>query len=242
MTTTLSHAPTVSSPIAPVPRLANGDHLTRDQFEERYEAMPNVQKAELIEGVVHMPTPVSYNDHGNPHLDLVTWLGTYRAGTPGIGGADNATVRLDMDNEPQPDALLMISPECGGQAHIDENGYVSGAPELVAEVAASSASYDLHEKLNAYRRNGVREYIVWRVQDESVDWFVLRGGQYLPLDIDDFGLYRSEALPGLWLDSSALVRRDLTEVLKRLQEGIASKEHLEFASRMGASELRQSTS
>ena len=180
-----------------------------------------------------MPTPVSYNDHGNPHLDLVTWLGTYRAGTPGIGGADNATVRLDMDNEPQPDALLVIPPECGGQARIDENGYVSGAPELIAEVAASSASYDLHEKLNAYRRNGVCEYVVWRVLDGAVDWFVLRGGQYLPLATDDSGRYRSEVFPGLWLDPSALVRHDLAEVLKRLQEGLASKEHAEFVSRLG---------
>jgi len=216
--------------------LTSGDHLTRDQFEERYEAMPSVQKAELIEGVVHMPTPVSYDEHGNPHLDLVTWLGTYRAATPGIGGADNTTVRLDMDNEPQPDALLMIPPECGGQARIDENGYVSGAPELIAEVAASSASYDLHEKLNAYRRNGVREYIVWRVLDEAVDWFALRGGQYLPLAIDDSGLYRSETFPGLWLAPSALVRHDLAEVLKRLQEGTASEEHTYFVSRLGTAQ------
>ena len=38
--------------------LEHGDHLTREEFERRYEAMPHVRKAELIEGVVYMPSPV----------------------------------------------------------------------------------------------------------------------------------------------------------------------------------------
>ena len=95
-------------------------------------------------------------------------------------GGDNATLRLDLDNEPQPDGYLRLLPECGGQARLVD-GYVTGAPELIVEIAASSASYDLHEKLNAYRRNGVREYVVWRVWDQAVDWFVLRGGRFEPL-------------------------------------------------------------
>jgi hypothetical protein len=159
-----------------VPPLQAGDRLSRPEFERRFDSTPNLKKAELIEGVVYMPPPVSDKYHGRPHFDLITWLGMYRSATPGVVGGDNGSLRLDLDNEPQPDAYLRILSECGGQSRIDAEGYVEGAPELVAEVAASSVSYDLHVKLNVYRRHGVREYIVWRVLDEAIDWFVLREG------------------------------------------------------------------
>lgn len=144
-----------------IPPLEPGDRLTREEFERRYYAMPNLKKAELIEGVVYMPSPVRLDRHGAPHAELVAWLVVYKSVTPGVRCADNTTVRLDETNEPQPDALLMIDPARGGQARISTADYVETAPELVAEVAASSASYDLHTKLGAYLRNGVREYIVW---------------------------------------------------------------------------------
>jgi Uma2 family endonuclease len=197
--------------------------LTREEFERRYEAMPEVHKAELIEGVVHMPSPVSAVEHGEPHFDFVTWLGVYRARTPGVRGGDNSTLRLDLDNEPQPDGYLRRLAECGGQARLVD-GYVTGAQELIVEIAASSASYDLHEKLNAYRRNGVQEYIVWRVWDAAVDWFVLRSGRYEALPLVD-ELYRSEVFPGLWLDPAAVIRGDLARVLDVLQQGLPSPEH-----------------
>src|SRR5262245_6609192 len=120
----------------PLP-LETGDRLTRPEFERRYEAMPELRKAELIEGVVFMPSPTRYERHGLPDRYLGIWLGTYQVGTPGVGGADNSTVRLDMDNEPQPDDLLFIEPARGGQCRISEDDYIEGAPELVAEVSAS---------------------------------------------------------------------------------------------------------
>ena len=208
------------------PPLRSGDHLTRDEFERRYESMPQVSKAELVEGVVHMPSPVSAEEHGEPHFDAITWLGLYRAHTPHVRGGDNSTLRLDIDNEPQPDGYLRLMPECGGQAKLVD-GYVTGAPELIVEIAASSASYDLHEKLNAYRRNGVREYVVWRVWDAAVDWFVLRAGNYAPLSpVDE--IYKSEVFPGLWLDPTAAVRGDMARVLQVLQQGLSNSEHDEF--------------
>jgi hypothetical protein len=158
-------------PLPIIPPLQNGDRLTRDEFERRYAAMPDVKKAELVEGVVYMPSPVSTENHGSPHFDLASVLGAYRMATPGVQGGDNATIRLDLDNEPQPDLFLRIAEEHGGQSRI-EDGYVVGAPELVAEIAASRVSYDLHDKLNAYRRNEVREYVVWRVLEREIDWFV----------------------------------------------------------------------
>src|SRR5438552_2202490 len=180
-----------------LPPLEPGDRLTRAEFERRYEAMPHLKKAELIEGIVYVAGPVRLRRHGGPHAHVVGWLGTYEAGTPGVVVANNSTVRLDLDNETQPDALLLIVPALGGQAVISEDDYVEGAPEWVAEVASSSASYDLHAKLNVYRRNGVREYIVWRVLDREVDWFVLREGQYERLAADDAGWFRSTVFPGL---------------------------------------------
>jgi Uma2 family endonuclease len=211
---------------APVPpRLQAGDRLTQAEFERRYNAMPNVNKAELIEGVVYMPSPVSTPNHGDPHFDLITWLGIYRLRTPGVRGGDNATIRLDGDNEPQPDAHLRK--ELGGTLQIAE-GLLEGPPELIAEISATSASYDLHDKLNAYRRNGVKEYIVWRVLDGVIDWFVLREGRYVPLSSSADGIYRSEVFPGLWLNAAALIAQDLLRVFATLQAGLASAEHAEF--------------
>src|SRR5712691_6023961 len=183
-----------------IPPLESGDRLIRDEFERRYAAMPRGIKAELLEGVGHMPSPTRFRRHGRPHLHLITWLGYYESGPPGVEAGDNSTIRLDIDNEPQPDAVLLIDPARGGQAHISADDYIEDAPEFVAEVAASTASDDLGSKFEVYRRNGVREYLVWRVLEQAVDWLVLRAGQYERLPVDANGLLRSEVFPGLWLD------------------------------------------
>src|SRR5579862_9382829 len=161
-----------------IPPLQHGDHLSRDEFERRYDAMPHSIKAELIDGVVYMSSPVNHVDHGRPHFKVIAWLGQYAALTPGVDGGDNSSLRLDLDSEPQPDAFLMLLPTHGGKAGIDADGYVGRAPEIIAEVAASSVSYDLGVKLNAYQRCGVREYVVWSVVVGEIDWFVLREGAY----------------------------------------------------------------
>jgi len=218
-----------------VPPLEPGDRLTRAEFERRYAAMPELKKAELIEGVVYMPTPVRYESHSEPHGRVVVWLGTYAAHTPGVYMGDNGTVRLDEDNELQPDALLRIETDRGGQSRISEDDYIEGAPELVAEVASSCVSIDLHAKLNVYRRNGVREYIVWRVQDGEIDWFMLRGGEYQRLQPDQNGIIKSEVFPGLWLDAPAMLRGDMRAVLAALERGTQSPQHAEFVQRLSAS-------
>lgn len=212
--------------------LEPGDRLTRDEFERRYEAMPELKKAELIEGVVYMPSAVRYRRHGRPHAKLIGWLTNYEAATLGVEAADNSTARLDLDNEPQPDALLLIDPVRGGQATISDDDYVENAPELVGEIASSSASFDLNTKLVVYRRNGVREYVVWRVLDEEIDWFVLRGGNYERIEAGDDGILRSEIFPGLWLDEDALIRGDLATVFSTLQQGCESAGHADFLKRL----------
>jgi len=221
-----------SGPAVAVPMLENGDRLTRAEFERRYLAMPDLKKAELIEGEVYVGSPVRHRRHSVPHSQINGWLSVYVAGTPGVEAGDNGSIRLDLDNEPQPDVYLMIEPEQGGQARISEDDYVEGAPELVAEIAASSVSYDLGKKLHAYRRNGVREYIVWRVEDREVDWFVLREGRYEPLPPAVDGTMRSTVFPGLWLDPAALPRGDLATVLALVQQGLGSPEHADFVNRL----------
>lgn len=217
--------------LAPPP-LESGDRLRRAEFERRYQAMPWVKKAELIERVVYMASPVRAS-HGLFHGFVMVWLGNYALTTPGVGLYDNATVRLDLDNEPQPDALLRLEPEAGGLSRVGDDDYIEGPPELVVEVAASSASYDLHDKFDAYRRNMVQEYIVWRVYDQQLDWWELAEGDYQALAPDEGGILRSKVFPGLCLNAEALLRGDLAAVLAAQQSALGSPEHAAFVARLG---------
>ena len=215
-----------------IPPLENGDRLTRAEFERRWDVMPQLKKAELIEGEVFIPSAVRYRQHGHPHSRLVNWLGSYETDTPGVEAGDNSSIRLDVDNEPQPDGFLIILPERGGRARISEDDYIEGAPELVAEVASSSVSYDLGKKLNVYRRCGVCEYIVWRVRDRQVDWFVNREGSFERLAPSAGGVLRSTVFPGLWLDPAALVQGKKAVVRAVLEQGLKSPEHADFVTRL----------
>lgn len=218
--------------ITNIPPLESGDRLTSSEFERRYQAMSPLKKAELIEGVVYVASPVRASRHGRPHAKIITWLGTYSAATPLVDVADNATVRLDADNQPQPDALLRLEPLAGGNSRISDDDYIEGVPELIAEIAASSASYDLNDKLNAYRRNGVREYIVWQIFENRLDWFYLDNNRYVLLQPDDTGVIRSQIFPGLWLAVNALREGDLAQVLATLQQGLQSAEHQSFVQQL----------
>lgn len=217
-----------------IPRLEPGDRLTRPEFERRYGALPHLKKAELIEGVVYVPSPVRHHSHGRPHSQVMAWLGAYWAATPGVDMSDNATVRLDLDNEVQPDALLRLEEAWGGRCRVTADDYLEGPPELVVEVVSSSASYDLHAKLRVYRRSGVQEYVVWRVLEGQIDWFRLEEGEYVRLEPDAAGVLRSRVFPGLWLAAQALLAGDLQAVLATVQAGLASPEHGAFAVRTEA--------
>jgi Uma2 family endonuclease len=218
-----------------IPLLENGDRLSRSEFERRYQAMPNHQKAELIAGIVYVASPLRITQHGNPHARIMTWLGSYWAATPGVELGDNSTVQLDQYNEPQPDALLRI--QTGGQSTVNENGYVEGAPELIVEIAASTVSLDLHQKLEVYQLHQVQEYLVWRVEDDQLDWFQLKQGKYLKLQPDIEGILYSQMFPGLWLDQNALLTGNLAKVLRVLQKGLASGEHQSFVEKLNSSKL-----
>lgn len=236
---TLSSPRSLSSQSTPPP-LENGDALTRPEFERRYAAMPQVKKAELIEGIVYMASPLRFEPHAEPHADLIGWLWNYKVATPGTRLGDNSTVRLDLDNEPQPDAILLIDPLAGGQTRFSDDGYIEGAPELVVEVAASSAAIDLRDKKRAYRRNGVQEYMVWQVLDRQLDWFHLQDGDYIHQQPDSDGILRSVVFPGLWLALPALLAGDMTQVLATLQQGLQSPDHAAFVQQLAATLARSS--
>jgi Uma2 family endonuclease len=218
--------------IKDVPPLKHGDRLTREEFERRYEAMPHLKKAELIEGVVYMPSPVRIDIHGRPHAQIMAWLGAYWIVTPGVDLADNSTVYLDANNDPQPDALLRIEPAQGGRSRIIDKGYVEGPPELIVEIAGTSVDYDLQDKFEIYQRCGVQEYIVWQTQDRRLDWFQLVNGEYVALTPNAEGVIESRIFPGLRLAVAALLAGDWTKVSLELQTGLQTTAHTAFVERL----------
>ncbi len=226
---------TTAAPVASkiVPPLENGDVLSRAEFYRRWEAMPQLKRAERIEGVVYMAAAaVRRKSHGKPHGHLLGWLAQYEAETPGTEMGDNATVQLDPDNDPQPDAYLLILPEHGGQCRFTDEDYIENGPELVAEVSASSASRDLHQKFDVYRRNGVKEYVVWKTLENEIVWFRLLDEVYVEVEPDADGIFKSEIFPGLWLDAPAMIRGDLKQVLDKLRDGMATDEHSAYVKQL----------
>ena len=212
--------------------MQSGDRLSRAEFERRYAAATDVNKADLIEGIVYLASPFRHRQHGKPHSRVITWLGIYQALTPGVDLSDAPTVRLDLDNEPQPDAVLFIEAAAGGQTRISADDYLEGSPELIVEVAASSAAIDRGTKKQVYRRNGVREYVIWQVYDNQLEWFGLTDGEYQLLSPDGDGILRSQVFPGLWLAVDALLSHQMAQVLEVLQVGLASPEHAAFVAQL----------
>jgi Uma2 family endonuclease len=212
--------------------LENGDRLSRHEFERRYTESLDIKKAELIEGVVYVASPLRFQRHAEPHAKLMIWLGNYQIYTPRIKLGIEPTIRLDQDNEPQPDGVLLIDESLGGKSRITDDDYIEGAPELVAEIAASSAAYDLYDKKKAYKRNGIQEYLVWQSLENKLDWFGLHDSEYILLQPDTEGIIKSQVMPGLWLSVTALLAGDMVKVLEVLQTGLNSPEHTEFLQRL----------
>jgi Uma2 family endonuclease len=218
--------------LAPLPTLVEGTRLDQPEFHRRYEAMPPGTRAELIDGVVYMPSPVGIQ-HGESSKNVIVWLGMYKLRTPGVQVLDGATTILGRKSEPQLDALLRILPECGGRTS-NTRGFVQGPPELVVEVAKSTRYIDLGPKLDDYQRAGVQEYVVRALDPDEVIWHALREGRLEAIPPGEGGLYRSHVFPGLWLDPLALLNNDLTGMLAALDLGLATPEHTAFVARLAA--------
>jgi Uma2 family endonuclease len=213
---------TVEQALAP---LVPGDKLSQDEFLRRWEAMPDVKRAELIGGLVYMPSPVT-EQHGESHLNIGGWISVYAASTPGCKGGSESTW-LMLKDAPQPDAHLWVLPEFGGQARI-EGRYLAGAPELAAEVSLSSTDHDLHEKMELYRSAGVQEYLVILLRDQEIRWHRLIHGNYELIAPSGDGVLRSQEFPRLWLNPEAFLAGNMAAVYESLQLGLQSPEHAEF--------------
>lgn len=195
----------------------------------RWEAHPEIKNAELIGGMVFMASPVSIQ-HGDTHGDVGTWLGVYKAATPGTGSANSATSYL-LDDVPQPDLNLRILSEYGGGSWVEDK-YLHGIPEFLAEISLSSASYDLHVKLNLYQASKIPEYLALLLYEQEIRWHILVDGKYQILPPDPDGVWRSRVFPGLWLAGSALLGGDMSHVLAKLQEGLSSAAHRAFVAEL----------
>ncbi len=210
--------------------LVEGEHLEQPEFHERYEAMPQGIKAELINGVVYMASPVG-NDHGYGQGDAISWLNFYAIETPGVRTSGELSAILGRRSEPQPDATLIILPEYGGQT-TSEGGYIRGAPELVVEIARATRYIDLGPKLKDYERAGVKEYIVRAFDPDDFLWFRRIDGVLIWVSPSADGLYRSEVFPGLWLDPAALLAGDLRRLRQVVDQGVATPEHAAFVAQL----------
>ena len=210
--------------------LVAGDHLDQPEFHRRYEATPTGTNAELIDGVVSMPSPVS-RDHGKAQMAVAAWLSDYVENTPGVEAFDNPTVILGRLSEPQPDFALLIRPESGGQT-IDDPTYIRGAPELVIEVSKTTRYLDLGPKLNGYQQAGVPEYVVRALDPDDVLWFRRADAVFQRVAPDADGLYRSAIFPGLWLDPQALLSGDTRRLRQVVEQGAATPQHAAFVARL----------
>jgi len=208
-----------------IPPLAHGDNLSREEFLRIWEMHPEITKAELIGGIVYMPSPLSL-DHGEEDSDVGAWLSTYKAHTPGCGSARNVTTFV-MDDTLQPDLNLRLLPEYGGASWPD-GLYLAGAPELITEIRKSSKAYDLHQKYDLYEQAGIQEYLAVLLYEKEIRWHFLKDGSYQLLAPGPDQVRRSRVFPGLWLDGPALLAGKLAQVLAKLQEGLASPEHEHF--------------
>lgn len=215
--------------------LHNGDSMTQKQFHIVYCGMPEDYRAELIGGIVYEPpSPLGY-EHGSIDIRLACLLEHYAAKTPGVGSSANATVIMSDEDEVQPDVLLRIEPQFGGQsgnqpAKKINSFYVKGAPELVAEVAHSSFAIDLHKKKQRYLLAGVCEYLVVCLEPAWLYWFDFRNE--CEIKADKNGISKSKILPGLWIDGKALLELDYDASMKALNKGLRSSGHAKFVARL----------
>jgi Uma2 family endonuclease len=213
-------------------RLVEGQRLDQPAFHALYEAMPRGTRAELIDGVVYMPSPSSL-EHGEAQVPVIVWLSYYAENTPGVRAMHSGTTILGWKSEPQPDCSLRILPECGGRTSV-ERGFVHGAPELVVEVAKSTRFVDLGPKLDDYERAGVLEYVVHAIDPDEIYWFTQAQGTLVRQPVGHDGLYRSTVFPGLWLDPIALLNGDTRRLRAVIDQGCAAPDHAPFVATLAA--------
>ena len=136
-----------------------------------------------------MASPVGPR-HGKQTFHLSGWLFHYVLATPGVEGLDNPSVALDAGNEVQPDLWLRIESDRGGRSQ-NRGGIITGAPELVVEVADSSRAIDLGSKRLSYEQGHCLEYLVFTLAPLDILWHIRHEGLPTPVRPDAQGILRS---------------------------------------------------
>jgi hypothetical protein len=216
------------------PPLADGQLVSLEEFEQRFDATPDLKHAELLDGVAYLRHD-GRAFAGSCRAALIGWLGVYSASTRFLLPGAHGHVALDDRNELQPDAILAVRPEAGGTVVLDATGVVRSAPDFAADVFTTTNATLLPKRIAAHERGGTLEYLVWYAEHKCVDWLVRERGEFVAMNPDPAdGLLKSVAFPGLWLDATALLNGDLDTVLAALQRGLASAEHKAFVSQLAA--------
>jgi len=219
------------SPVVRPPGLVTGERLTVDEFLRRWEELPDLKHAELIDGIAFVSSPVSL-EHSRLDMRIIWWLSHYACLTPGCDGGSNGTW-LMSGSVPQPDADLCILPSHGGQSG-NKGPLAIGAPELAVEICVTSSALDMGPKLALYQRAGVQEYITVEATGQRLIWRVLDNGAYVAQALPADGIVRSRIFPGLWLDVTAFWANDRAQMLTVLNAGVASEDHRLFVERLAA--------
>ena len=212
--------------------LAEGLRVDQPTFHELYQASRPGVRAELIDGVVHTPSPVG-SEHGRAHFHVIAWLSAYVENTPGVEGLDHASTILGPRSELEPDALLRVLPEYGGRSR-DQDGYVHDAPELIVEISQSTRYIDLGPKLDVHEHAGVLEYVARSFEPDRIHWFLSRDGRFVERRLDPDGFFHSLVFPGLWLDPQALFEGDVKRLRAAVDLGCSTREHADFVAALAA--------
>ena len=212
------------------PPLCEGEQLTRGEFMRRWEAMPDLKFAELIDGIVHMPSPLA-DIHSDFQIRISVWLAQYAMATVGCAVRANGTCLMSKRNVPQPDLALKILAEYGGQSWM-EGEYPGGAPELIVEISHTTGARDSGVKQRLYERSGVLEYLIVKSKKRQLVWHELVEGKYREIQPGADGLFRSRVFPGLWLNAEALWNCDYAALSTAVQQGTSTPEHAEFVGKL----------
>jgi Uma2 family endonuclease len=198
----------------PLADLHNGDRMSRDEFLWRWEQIPEIKRAELIDGMVYLSSPLSER-HSDYEQLLNRWLSHYESEVPGLKILPNATWLLG-DSSPQPDLALIRQ---AGTSR-SSGKFREGPPELVVEICYSSLAYDLGPKLELYRRARVQEYLTILLEDKKAQWRSLNSdGRYQVLKPSS-GFLKSLVFSGFWLDPGALFPPDRKRLLAGVDAGL----------------------
>ncbi len=132
-------------------------------------------RCEIIDGQVYDMTPSPTTRHQRVSGKIYRLIGNRLEKQAHTCQVFNAPLDVVMaeDQVVQPDVFIV----CDRQKI--RSAYISGAPDVVFEVASASTSLkDRREKMELYERSGVAEYFITDPQADFIEKFMSRDGKY----------------------------------------------------------------